>query len=126
MLRGGLRFDTRQGQWRALSLRNRFHTGSGDNPVSYPMGTGGSFPVVKKPRREGDHSSPSSAEVKNAWSYTSTPTLLYGVVRTQAQDVFVACCLIQHRDNFTFYVCPHDNEPYILCSVQIFCAMDRF
>jgi len=27
---------------------------------------------VKRPGRETDHSPPSSAEVKNAWSYTST------------------------------------------------------
>jgi hypothetical protein len=28
--------------------------------------------AVKRPERESDHSPPSSAEVKNAWSYTST------------------------------------------------------
>jgi hypothetical protein len=28
---------------------------------------------VKQPGREADHSPPTSAEVKNAWSYTSTP-----------------------------------------------------
>jgi hypothetical protein len=28
---------------------------------------------VKRPVREADHSPPSSAEVNNAWSYTSTP-----------------------------------------------------
>jgi hypothetical protein len=32
------------------------------------MGTGGS---LKRPGCEADHSPPSSAEVKNAWSYTS-------------------------------------------------------
>jgi hypothetical protein len=46
---------------------------------------------LKRPGREADHSPPSSAEVKNAWSYTSTP-----------QYVFVAWCLVKHRDNFTF------------------------
>jgi hypothetical protein len=46
---------------------------------------------VKRPRREADHSLPSSAEVKNAWSYTSTP-----------QYVLMAWCLVKHRDNFTF------------------------
>jgi hypothetical protein len=45
---------------------------------------------VKRPGRDADHSSPSSAEVKNAWSYTSTP-----------QYVFIAWCLVKHRDNFT-------------------------
>jgi len=28
---------------------------------------------IKRPGREADHSPPSSAEVKNAWRYTSTP-----------------------------------------------------
>jgi len=31
------------------------------------------FPGVKRPGSEADHSRPSSAEVKNAWIYTSTP-----------------------------------------------------
>jgi hypothetical protein len=36
---------------------------------------------VKRPEREADHSPPSRAEVKNAWSYTSTPQItLHGVV----------------------------------------------
>jgi hypothetical protein len=30
---------------------------------------------VKLPRREADHSPPSSAEVRNAWSYTSTSAI---------------------------------------------------
>jgi len=40
------------------------------------MGTGGSYPG-----READYSPPTSAELKNAWSYTSTPPVRrYGVV----------------------------------------------
>jgi hypothetical protein len=36
---------------------------------------------VKRPGREADYSPPSSAEVKSAWSYTSTlPMCLHGVV----------------------------------------------
>jgi len=36
---------------------------------------------VKRPGRESDHSPPLSAEIKNEWSYTSTPLLrLHGVV----------------------------------------------
>jgi hypothetical protein len=36
---------------------------------------------VKWPGREADHSPPSSAKVKNAWSYTSTPPIrLHGVL----------------------------------------------
>jgi hypothetical protein len=34
---------------------------------------------VKQPEREADHSPPSSAEVKNAWSYISTPKYAFMV-----------------------------------------------
>jgi len=58
------------------SLRYRVQTCFGAHPASYPMGTRGSFP-----RREANHSSPSNAEVKNAWVHTSTPPgSLHGVV----------------------------------------------
>jgi hypothetical protein len=57
-----------------FSLRHKVQNGSGDHPASYPVGTGGgvSFFRVKRPGREADHSPPSSAEVKTAWSYSST------------------------------------------------------
>jgi hypothetical protein len=48
-------------------------TGSGVHPTSYPMDTGGSFPGLKQPGREADHSAPASAEVKKMWNYTYTP-----------------------------------------------------
>jgi hypothetical protein len=74
-----------------FSLHHRVQNGSGAHPASYPMGTRGSFPGVQRPGREADHSPPSSAEVKNAWSYTST-----------LQYAFMAWCLVKHRDNFSF------------------------
>jgi hypothetical protein len=41
-------------------------TGSGDNPASCPMATGGPFPGVKaRPGRDADHSASSSDEVVN-------------------------------------------------------------
>jgi hypothetical protein len=47
---------------------------------------------LKRPGREADHSHPSSAEVKDAWSYTSTPSIrLNGVVLSY-----------KPRYNFTF------------------------
>jgi hypothetical protein len=40
--------------------------------------------------REDDHSPPSSAEVNNAWSYTSTPSIrLRGVVVNEKVAVYV-------------------------------------
>jgi hypothetical protein len=48
-------------EWEALW----FALGSGANPASYTMGTGGSFPGGKaRPGRDADHLPPSSAEVK--------------------------------------------------------------
>jgi hypothetical protein len=56
---------------------------------------------IKRPRRETDHSPPSGAEVKNAWSYTSTsPIRLHGVVL---------------RDNFTFHM-------YLKLPMHVACA----
>jgi hypothetical protein len=83
-----LRFPARAGN---SSLHHRVQNGSGAHPASYPMGNGGSFPGVKRPESEADQSHPSSAEVKNAWSYNSTP-----------QYVFMAWCLVKHRGNFNF------------------------
>jgi hypothetical protein len=59
---------------------------SGAYPASYPMGTGHSFPKGKRPGYEVDHSSSSSVEVKNAWSYTLP---IY---------TFMAWYLVKHRD----------------------------
>jgi hypothetical protein len=48
---------------------------------------------VKRQGREADHSPPSSAEVKIAWNYTSTPPVrLHDVVPSEEK----------RRDNFTF------------------------
>jgi hypothetical protein len=46
---------------------------------------------VQRPGLKADHSSAFSAELKNAWSYPSTPSIL-----------LVGWFLIGHRDNFTF------------------------
>jgi hypothetical protein len=67
--------------------QHRVQNGSVVHPASCPIGTGGLFPLgVKLPGREIDHSLPSSAEVKNEWSYTSTP-----------QYAFMAWCSIKAR-----------------------------
>jgi hypothetical protein len=74
-----------------FSLHHRVQNGSEAHSASSPLGPGTLSLGVKRPGREADHSSPSSAEVKNAWSYTFTP-----------QYVFMAWYLFKHRDNFTF------------------------
>jgi hypothetical protein len=55
-----------------FSLLYIVQTGSGVHPISYKMGTGSSFPGVKRQGREADHSPPTSAEVKKTRIYTST------------------------------------------------------
>jgi hypothetical protein len=79
-----------------FSLHHRIQTGSEAHQLSYPMGTRALSLGIKRPGREACQSPPSSAEVKNAWSYTSTPPLrLHGVVLSYEKK--------KHRDNFTFY-----------------------
>jgi len=51
---------------------NPSQTCSGAHSTSYPMGTRGSLPGVKRPGRDAEHSPPFNAEVNNAWCYTST------------------------------------------------------
>jgi hypothetical protein len=57
-----------------FSLRHRVQTGSGAHPASYPMATRGSFSGGKA-AGAWNHSPPSLAEVKIAWSYTSIHTV---------------------------------------------------
>jgi hypothetical protein len=47
-------------------------------------------PSVKQPRREPNQSPPSSADIKNAWCYTSLPPYI------------MLWCLIKHRECFIF------------------------
>jgi hypothetical protein len=69
------------------SLRYRAQSGSESTqlpiqwvPWALPWG-------VKRPGREADHSLPSSAEIKNAWSYISTLPYIH-----------MAWCLVKYRD----------------------------
>jgi hypothetical protein len=47
-------------------------TALGTTQPAVPMLTGGSFPGVKRPRRQADILSATSAEVKEMWIYTFT------------------------------------------------------
>jgi hypothetical protein len=73
-----------------FATASRLALGSTEPPIRVP---GGPFPGVKRPGRETDHSSPSSTEVWNARSYTSTPPY-----------VFMACYLVKQRDNLSFTI----------------------
>jgi hypothetical protein len=80
-----LRTSCRAGA-RDFLLSKSFQTGSGAHLTSYPMGIGFRPPGAKRPGREVNHPFPSSAEVKNEWSYTST---------------LPVCCHHLDRENFT-------------------------
>jgi hypothetical protein len=92
---GRLGFDCRKGLG-FFSPDHRDKTGSGALPAPYPVGTRGFSLGVKWPGREADHSPPSDAEIKNAWSYTSTSLLV-------KQYDFMAWYLVKHWDRFNFY-----------------------
>jgi len=69
-------FSSRQGEWLDFSLRHRFTTGSGIHPASYPIDTG-----VKAVGAWSWLLTSNCTEVKDEWSYTSTPPIhLHGVV----------------------------------------------
>jgi hypothetical protein len=70
-----------------FSFCHRVQIGSG----TYPAGTSGSLPWLKCLGCGADHSPPSSAEVKDARSCTSTPLC-----------VFMLWYSGKHRHNFTF------------------------
>jgi hypothetical protein len=83
---GVLGFDSRRGLGIFLfTTASRTAPGPTQHPIQWVPGV--LFLGVKRPGREVDHSPPYSAEVKNAWKYTSIP-----------QYVFMAWCLVKHRD----------------------------
>jgi hypothetical protein len=69
------------------------------------------FLGVKRPGRESDHSPPSSAEVKNTWSYTSA-----------SQYVFMAWCSVKAQGQC--YLCLYLYTLYLL--IQRHCYWTNF
>ena len=67
-------FKSRQRQ-EIFHFSKTVQTRSGAHPAFYSVATGALSPGVKRPGRKVDYSPPSSAEVKNEWSYTSAPSI---------------------------------------------------
>jgi hypothetical protein len=85
----GLGFDSRRGlEIFLFATESRPALGPTQPPIQW---VAGALSLGVK-LREADHSPPSSAEINNAWIYTSTP-----------KYVFMAWCLVKHRDIFNFY-----------------------
>jgi hypothetical protein len=87
-----------------FSLHHRVQNGSGVHPASYPVGNMGSFPGVKRPGYEADHSPPTSAEVKECVElYIHTPN-----------TPSWRGAWLKQRDNFTFtFTLPCSQTPSI-------------
>jgi len=91
------------------SLLKNAQTGSRAPPVSYLMDTVRPLPGIWQPGCKVNHSTPSSAEVKNGWSDTSLPICLHGMEK----DTFT----------FTFYrlfsIGPksHGTTHFTVCAV---------
>jgi len=63
------------------------------------QGVSGLYLGVRRPGHEAYHSFPSSAEVKNACSYTSTPQYVFVMWHFIKQECVVVWCFVKHRDD---------------------------
>ena len=77
-----------------ILLLANVETRSGTHPLATERVSGNSSSGVKRLGYEADLS-PSGGQIKNAWSYTSTPAY-----------VFIEWCLMVHRDKFTSTTTP--------------------
>jgi hypothetical protein len=91
-----VRFPAKAGNF---SLHHRVQTGSGAHPASYPMGSRGSFPGVKRPGSEADNSPPSSSEVKKCMEL-----YLHSQIRLQwrGAQLKLSLCLFKHYPMKTY------------------------
>jgi hypothetical protein len=96
--------DSRPG--RGFCLRHRGQIGCGAHPTSDRMGIVSSFPAVKHPDREANHTS--NAKVMNECTYTST--LPY---------IFMAWCLINTGKTLS-YIYVISNNTSIICDLTCF------
>ena len=88
---------------RDVPLFQNIQTGSGAHPASYSMGTGVPSLVVKQSGSENDHLLPSSANIKNVWSYTSTPNIgIHGMYWKKFS--FFTCVILMEYDYSSFTV----------------------
>jgi hypothetical protein len=77
-----------------FSLRHRVQTGSGAHLSFSSLGTRGSFPGVKRPGRQAEHSPPSTAEVKN----------VCGVIPPLPQYAFMEWCSVKAQGRLYIYL----------------------
>jgi hypothetical protein len=90
------------------STASRAALGPTQSPIQWLMGA--LSLGIKRLGREVDHSPPSSAEIKNEWSYTYT-------------SPYVLWCLIKLRDNFTFTLIRTIKRVGLSSPMCIYCEM---
>jgi hypothetical protein len=83
-------FETRKGLGFLFTTASRLALGRTQPPIQWAPGA--LSLGVKRPEREAEHSLPSSAEVKNMWSYTST-----------TQYAFMAWCSVTAQEHLYLY-----------------------
>jgi hypothetical protein len=82
---------------------------------------------VKQPGHEADHSPPSSVEVKNVWSYTSTPPIhLHGVVLSWAEGALCSLLISLCFNAQISQLYKIDGIAKILCTFTHNCLWTKF
>jgi hypothetical protein len=77
--------------WQCTFILCGIQTDFGAHPASCTMGTGDSFPGVKRQRREADYSLPSSAEIRKGRAIIPLPHM----------SSYYSASQMKHRDIFT-------------------------
>jgi hypothetical protein len=124
---GVLGFDSRRGLGIFIftTAMSRTALGPTQPPIQWVPGA---LPLgVKRPGREVDHSPPSSAEVKNEWSYTSiTPyaSMAWWSVKAHGQ-LYLYITVTTTQQHIKEYSLQHDmNTRHFCCA--IFYTLSRF
>jgi hypothetical protein len=103
-----------------FSLQHHAQTGSGEHKASDLMRTGVLYLGVKRPRRAADHSPPSSAEVKSAWSYTTVHLL----PDTSTEHCAYKCTKTTKLSNFSSFS-PDDGGSMFLRNTRFHLPEDQ-
>jgi hypothetical protein len=89
---------------------HRVQNGSEAHPASYPMGSMGSFQGVKL----------------TTHLYLVPSHRMRGAIPPLPQYVFMAWCLVKHRDNFTFTFSPFPQYKRYSLILQSCCSTNHF
>jgi len=79
---------------RRFSVQHSFLTGLGAYPASYSVDTEGSLPQSKSPGCEADDWRPLSVDVKNWWSFISTPPCFFVACTGTTVPTCLACKIL--------------------------------